>query len=377
MKNCTVAHLIATNFYGGPEKQIINHASQLFGYSKKYKPLIVSFQEQGRKNEIIAMAEQWNIAHASINAEGAVNLRAITKLTNILKQSEVSILVSHGYKANVIGRLSSWRVGIPMVAVSRGWTSENWKIWLYQLIDKMFLRFASHIVAVSEGQREKIVRLVIPSDKVSVIHNAINLGSTPPASEFHIRDELGLPGDAILICTAGRLSPEKNQTVLIDAAKILCAQHSNIYFIIFGEGGCREALEKKIHQFQLSQRFFLPGFRKDLLSVLHEVDIFTLPSHTEGLPNVILEAYSCCKPVVASHVGGTPEVVQHGITGLLHLPDDVDTLVRYLAQLADDKALRLRMGESGYNFVRDQFTYGQQLDRYVQLYDRIHNGHAT
>lgn len=371
MKERIVAHLIATNFYGGPERQIINHALHLTRRSQQYSPLVVSFQEGKRENEILAKAELQGISHDSILAPGAINFRAITELTIILKKHGVSILVGHGYKANVIGRLASWRVGLPFVAVSRGWTTENWKVGLYQMIDKLFLRWATRVVAVSEGQRQKILRLGIPGQRVSVIHNAMDLEALPAHAESSVRTELGVPASAVFICSAGRLSPEKNQALLVDAARILCAERPDLYFCIFGEGVCRTALEKRIQLYDLTGKFFLPGFRSDLLSYFHEIDIFTLPSLSEGLPNVVLEAYAYCKPIVAANTGGTPEVVQHGKTGYLHEPNDLDALVRYLALLAKDRTLRVSMGQEGQRLVGKDFTYPQQAERYEQLYGMV------
>ncbi|MDX9834474.1 MAG: glycosyltransferase [Desulfobulbus sp.] len=371
MKPTRIAHLIATNFYGGPERQIINHAKGLLEKETGFEPLIISFLEKGQENEILAKAGECNIKYAGIRATGAVNPRAIFELYTILKDNEVSLLVAHGYKANVLGRLSSRCRSTPLVAVSRGWTAENRKIELYEKLDKLFLRWATHVVAVSEGQRQKILPLGVAPDKVSVIHNAIDLGQMPPPAKRSVREELGIPPDALLVCSAGRLSPEKDQQSLVEAAHIISQERPEVYFCIFGEGACRTLLEKKIADHSLSDRFFLPGFRKDFLSVLPEVDVFVLPSLTEGLPNVVLEAYAWHKPVIATSVGGTPEVVQHGETGFLYSPHDVTMLVDYLLGLAKDTKKRSSMGEKGYKFVRDCFSYERQLIEYLMLYNRL------
>lgn len=371
MKLQKIAHFIATNFYGGPERQIIHHALSLTCQETGYNPIIVSFIEDGQQNELLAKADSCKIQNASIRATGTVNFKAITELINILRQFEVNILITHGFKANVIGRLASMWLGIPMIAVSRGWTAENWKIRLYERADKLFLRWATHVVAVSEGQRQKILKLGVRPENVSTIHNAIDLHLIPPASDYSIRDQLHIPDNAIFVCTAGRLSPEKDQASLVEAARILCHKRPDIYFCIFGEGACRPFLEEKINQYNLQERFFLPGFKEDLLALLHEIDIFTLPSLTEGLPNVILEAFAWRKPVVATRVGGTPEVVQHGYNGFLHAPQDVSALIEYLLELANDPEKRLTMGENGYRYVSDHFTYNKQTERYLKLYNGV------
>ena len=144
-----------------------------------------------------------------------------------------------------------------------------------------------------------------------------------------------------------------------------------VYFVIFGEGFLRPELETKIEILGLNGRFLLPGFRTDLQSILPEIDIFMLPSFTEGLPNVVLEAFAVRKPVVATRVGGTPEVVQDGVSGFLIKPDEIISMVQYLLALADDTSLRHKMGDAGYMYVDREFGFEKQTELYEQLYLNI------
>ena len=182
---------------------------------------------------------------------------------------------------------------------------------------------------------------------------------------------MGLPEDALIVASAGRLSPEKNYAAMIEAASETAFHDSGIYFIIFGEGFLRSELEKKIRDAGLTERFLLPGFRKDLQSVLHEIDIFILTSFTEGLPNVVLEAFAACKPVVATRVGGTPEVVQDDVCGFLTGPDEVSVMARHILDLAKDEKLRLQMGKAGYEYVQEHFSFESQTYEYENIYSKI------
>jgi glycosyltransferase involved in cell wall biosynthesis len=173
------------------------------------------------------------------------------------------------------------------------------------------------------------------------------------------------------VATAGRLSPEKNHLGLIQAAKRVISENPDVYFVVFGEGFLRPDLEKAVADSGIANRFFLAGFRSDVRSLLHESDIFVLPSHTEGLPNVVLEAFACRKPVVATRVGGTPEVVRHGVDGLLGAPGDMAELGAGIIALAADPDLRLRMGSSGYEHVRSAFDYSTQTRAYLELYGAL------
>lgn len=369
-KQLKLAHFLASNFFGGPEKQLLEHVLRLD--RKGFSSCVISFDEGGRPNQLLDQTRAAGVAAMSIRAVNPFDLRMIIDLLSVIRQQKIDLLCVHGYKANVIGRIASWIAGIPLVAISRGWTGEAPKIKFFEWLDKQFLRFADHIVAVSHGQKEKVVQLGIPDQQVSVIHNCINVPVTGSAhGELSIRRELGLPQDAVLVASAGRLSPEKNYSGMIEAAREVVASDSNIFFAIFGEGFLRDELERSIDAAGLSGRFLLPGFRTDLPAVLQEIDIFMLPSFTEGLPNVVLEAFVAGKPVVATRVGGTPEVVQHGISGFLTQPHETSAMAVYILQLARDPELRLKMASRGLEHVQQHFGFEQQTQSYESLYRKM------
>ena len=366
----TVLHLRISNFVGGPEKQILEHFKRLD--PKRFRPLLCCYRENGQDDPLLLQAELLGITCRNIECTSAFDPMIISRLRRVLIADKIDILCTHGYKPNVLGRIASFGTGVKAVAISRGWTGENPKIRFYEKLDKFFLRHASHIVAVSNGQRDKIVALGIQPGKVTVIHNAINLAEIPEADGHLLRRELGLPDDAIIVASAGRLSPEKNYAAMIEASQVLIQNNPKIYFVIFGEGFLRPGLEAQIASTGLTGRFLLPGFRTDLQAIMHDIDIFMLPSFTEGLPNVVLEAFAARKPVVATRVGGTPEVVQDGISGFLTRSDEPELMARHLLALADDPDLRQRMGHAGYAYTKEHFSFTAQTEAYEQLYTDLH-----
>jgi glycosyltransferase involved in cell wall biosynthesis len=367
MKPIFVAHLIATNFYGGPEKQIVAHALCL--NKEHFCFLLISFIDDGQPNELVQIAQDRGIDVVELHSRNAFDPGTIRRLAQILRNRGINLLCAHGYKANIIGRLASWFAKIPQISVSRGWTAESPKIRVYEKLDKLFLKFADKVVAVSHGQRIKILTLVANADRVVVIHNAINLGEIPEAGwRDRLRQELGLPHDAFIVASAGRLSPEKNYSTMVEVARLAVQHNAKIYFVIFGEGVLRSELEKAIVAADLCEHFLLPGFRKDLQELLHGIDVFMLPSHTEGLPNVVLEAFAVRKPVVATRVGGTPEVVQEGISGFLTKPDESALMAHHIQTLAANPDLCQSMGKAGYEHIQEYFSFEAQTREYEQLY---------
>ncbi|HEX8950037.1 MAG TPA: glycosyltransferase, partial [Dissulfurispiraceae bacterium] len=307
----------------------------------------------------------------SLHTRNPFNPKVICDLAALLKEEKIYVLCTHEYKSNIIGRLSSWIAGIPEIAVSRGWTGESRKVRLYEGLDKLFLKAADHVVAVSGGQRDRVVRLGIRPAGVSVIYNGVDIGENGGSAGGRvsgIRGALGIHDNACFVVSAGRLSPEKNFGGLIEAAKIVAGKRRDIRFAVFGEGEERGKLERKILNAGLQEVFSLPGFRRDFLTALREADMFVLPSFTEGMPNVVLEACSLKKPVVATAVGGVPEIIRDGHSGFLVRPEETAKMADYIMMLADNMTLREEMGNRGYEYLKERFDFDIQTRKYEELY---------
>lgn len=365
-----IMHLRASNFVGGPEKQILEHFGRID--KSRFRMVLGTYVNHAQEDQLGDEANRRGFNSIRLNAASPFNPSGILDLVKVIKLEDIDIICTHGYKPNVLGYLASKFCGIRTIAISRGWTWESPKIRFYEAIDRFFLRFVDHIVAVSAGQREKILVCGVAPEKVTVIHNAINIEECH-AGTNNIKQELGLPEGSFLVVSAGRLSPEKNYAAMIEAAKIAVSHNSSLFFAIFGEGFLRADLEKKINDVGLKGRFFLPGFKTNIQAVLASMDIFMLPSFTEGLPNVALEAFANKKPIVATKVGGTPEVVQDGVSGFLTTPEQPELMAKHLLKLCGDDDLRRKMGEAGYSYIKEHFGFDAQTAEYEKLYSSLNN----
>ncbi|HLW63833.1 MAG TPA: glycosyltransferase, partial [Gemmataceae bacterium] len=357
-------------FFGGPERQILGLAEAL---RPQHETCFLSFAEHGRCRDFLLRAQAAGFPAQDLHHDSPHLLAAVRELTKRLVGSQADVMLCHGYKSNILGRIAARRAGLPVLAVSRGWTGENVKVRLYDLLDRFHLRFMDHVVAVSQGQAEKVRRAGVPLNRLTVIRNATH--STIAASsnvdgQALLRDLFPAPFRHIVV-SAGRLSPEKGFADLIDAAKHVGSTHADVAFAIFGEGCLRSELQQKINEIGLRERFILPGFHDDLDRLLRWADVFVLPSYTEGLPNVVLEASAAAVPVVATAVGGTPEVVRDGETGFLVSPHNPEMLGERISALLADEGLRRRMGDAGRNFVQSRFTFAAQAEEYLRLFEEM------
>ena len=366
-----IVHLTASTFFGGPERQMLGLAQALPNVTTRF----LAFAEQGRYQDLLSQVEAHGFAGRALDHDAPQFRATIRELIDDLRLHGDDVLLCHGYKANLLGRIAARKVGIPVVAVSRGWTGENRKIRFYEWLDRRHLRYMDHVIAVSDGQAQKVRRCRVPIDKCSVIRNAARLHAFASVDESYRQRLRDFFPDANtqtqIVAAAGRLSPEKGFLQFVEAASRIIAQHPQARFIQFGDGIERPLMEQRIKQLGLTNRFVLAGFRADLDAYLPWADVFVLPSYTEGLPNVLLEASAAGVPCVATAVGGSPEVVRDEHTGFLVEPGQPDVIANRVGLLLGNEAMRREFGENAQQFMRDQFTFEAQGRAYLELIQRL------
>lgn len=365
----TVMHLIGTSFFGGPEKQIIQHLSML-NKSEKFRGILASFVEKNQENETLIRAGQLNIPHCGINVAGALDMRAVPRLASQIVNNNVRILCVHGYKSVVLGYIVAWLHKIPVIAFSRGYTSENIKVCFYEWLERKFLSRCDAIICVAYAQKEILKHFNVTAKKKFVVHNAVTIPTNTPNPSNHnsLKKAYNLPENSCLLISAGRLSPEKGHDCLIQAISIAKEKSARIYLLICGDGIWKKHLESLLSKYNVGDRCKLLGFRRDMNNILQEMDIFVLPSRTEGLPNVILESFAYAKPVIATKVGGVPEIVKHNYNGILVPSESPRMMADAIIKLSNDPKKRKEMGAAGLHTVSKSFTFEKQYKKLESIY---------
>jgi glycosyltransferase involved in cell wall biosynthesis len=230
------------------------------------------------------------------------------------------------------------------------------------------------VVAVSEAVAAAM-RAKYPAyaERVSVIINGVHSPEGLPRRD-EVRADLGL-GDAVVGIIVARLDRLKGHDALLRALGLLRNEASRVVLLVAGDGPERESLERLAGELKLApeQVRFL-GFRTDVSDLLSAADFFALPSHTEGLPLSVLEAMAHGLPVVATPVGGIPEIVTEGESGILVPVDEPEALARTIARLVQDAGLRRSMGEAGARAARERFSFDGMARQYEALYDQLLSG---
>ncbi|MHC4176584.1 MAG: glycosyltransferase [Planctomycetota bacterium] len=361
-----IIHIAASRFFGGPERQMLELGRSL---PANLQSVFVSFSEGGLCQAFLDQARRNGFPGLALKHDTPHLAAALRELTRLLGEVRADLLCCHGYKANLLGLMAARRLGIPVISVSRGWTGETFRVRAYEFLDRLVLRRTDKVVCVSEGQAKKVRAAGVPNHKITVIRNAIRAERfDEPRGEYRQRLEDLFPQPPNLIVgAAGRLSPEKGFAHLVEAAAEVALAHSSVGFVLFGEGQLRNSLVRQIREKGLEGRFILGGFCSDFDQYLPHLDVVVLPSLTEGLPNVALEAFAAGVPLVATAAGGTPEVVEDGQSGYLVPPGDSVALARRMSDVLASDAERPRMGSRGRQRILKDFTFAKQAEQYLQL----------
>ena len=373
-KMLKIAHITASPFFGGPERQMLELARTFRRENREIEVLFVSFSENGNGKAFLDEAEKAGFETFVPKSDMPHLWAASKELYRFLVDKQVDIVLLHGHKARMLGWFAAKKAKIPMIGVSRGWTTENWKIGVYNMIDKWMHRRMDHVVCVSQGQAEKVSRSGTPKDRITVIRNSIRterFNSEPdPAYRQNLESMFKNPPKFIL-GDAGRLSPEKGFDILIDSVSKIVKKGISVGLVIFGEGFLREQLQKQIDDLSLSDSVSLAGFTNELDKFMPHFDVFVQSSHTEGLPNVLLEAMAARTAVVATEVGGTNEVVVEGETGFMVPPNNANELADAIQKVLQDDSLRESMGTKGHKRVDERFTFESQSAAYWELFQKL------
>jgi glycosyltransferase involved in cell wall biosynthesis len=364
-----LVHLTASTFFGGPERQMLGLALAMPDH---VRTTFATFSEGGRGGAFLDEVRKHGFAAVPLRNDFPRASATVSEAAELLRSAACDVLICHGYKAHILGRCAARRVGVPAVAVSRGWTGETLKVKLYEWLDRRHLRFMDHVVCVSDGQAQKVRNWCrVPAGRMTVIRNSARLGAfehSDPAARDRLRTFFARDSAVSqIVLGAGRFSPEKGFGVLVEAAAGFCRNNAGAGAVLFGEGPLRGALERRVAELGLRDRVVLPGFRTDLDALIGGSDVVVLPSYTEGLPNVALEASAAGVPVVATAVGGTPEAIADGVNGFLVPPGEPASIANRVGELLRDADLRARFGAAGRARMRERFTFQAQAQAYLRL----------
>lgn len=303
------------------------------------------------------------------------NIFAARHIARFCRDRDIGIVHAHGAVGAQAARLASILYGGPRpittyhVAITNITDIPPWKKKLFALLDRMMSGVDRRVLAVSEAVRGALIREAFFSpDRLHVLYTGIDADSFNDCRMHEFRKEIDVDPDSMLIGAVGRLSEEKGMDILIDAMPRILREFPSLTLVIAGDGPLKEALYRKTCNRGVDARVRFLGYRRDIERLLTGLDLLVMPSWTEGFPLVLLEAMAAGVPVVATKVGGIPEIVTDGREGVLVPPGDSLRLADRVITLMRDSSLREKMAGEGRKRVLQRFSLGRMLQELNDIY---------
>lgn len=315
---------------------------------------------------MVAAARRQGTTITQVDGSLGAMPKAIRWLRSKLEREEFSILHCHEYKTDLIGALATWNRARPapvLVATVRH-TEPGLQMTLFQALDSLVLHRFDRLIVPSRGALQELRRWKALRRRSRVIHDSIEEFSDGLQRSMPLHVRSGGP----VISIVGRLQAVKAHEIFLAAARKVLAARPDAQFWIVGDGELRGELEAIVARTGLTRAVSFLGYRSDVVQLLAKTDVAVCASHYEAFPRAVLEALVLERPMVATSVGGIPEIVIDGETGLLVPPRDPEALSAAVLQLLEDRELARRLASAGRRFVSQRYSLESHASAFAALY---------
>lgn len=369
MKNssgCPTILLLTTSYGpGGAERMVASLSAML--KQDGYRAIVGISRGGWLQDE----CKRLNVEVCIIPLAGPLHLQWFRACRQLVRDENISLIHAHEFSAIVYGWIIARLAGLPFVGTIHG-KNYFWEKLRRRLAYRLIARFGK-LVAVSEDLRRFVMDTVgLSCEQVSLIYNGVQQGSLPSEMDVtRCRAELGLKDGSLVIGAVGSLYPVKGHQYLLDAMPVVLEHHPDATLLLAGGGQLEGSLKEQAEQLGIERQVRFLGVRQDIPALLALMDIFVLPSLSEGLSLALLEAMLAGKPIVATRVGGNAELVVEGATGTLVPSKDPQSLAAALCALLGNRAMREEFGRNAACRVRKRFSAQQMAERYRYIYDGL------
>ena len=325
-------------------------------------PFVGRMKERGVETHLVHLAPLFNPI-------------AIWRLTRLLVRERVTILQTHGARANFYGRIAGRLAGVPVIISTVHNSLKDYEVrslrrWIYTLLLRLTLPLVHRIICVSDANRRDLIdESPAAAARIQTVYNGVDPSAFPSQLDRQkVRQELGVTQGPVLVMIA-RLTEQKGHRYLLQAFPDLLKTWPQLCCLFVGEGELHDALHRMAIDLGVERACRFVGVREDIADILAAADLFVLPSLSEGFPFVLLEALAMGRPVVASRVNGVPELIEDHKTGLLVPARDPQALAAAIREVLSDPTAASKMGADGRDVVRERFTVDRMVANTTAIFD--------
>jgi L-malate glycosyltransferase len=369
-----VCHIMSADLWAGAEVQLATTAASLMN-----QPGVQLSAVLLNEGQLASELRRLGVPVAVVDETRTNALGIVFALVKFLREQRIELVHTHRYKDTVLGLMAARIAGVPHAVRTMhglrepmtGWA--HVKFGVYEALEKRALHYcADQVIAVSKHMAGILRRSGYPADRITHIHNGIDVGAVRSTRhQQDVRRELGVDPETYLIGTVGRLSPVKGHSGFLRAARLVLHKQPRAKFLIVGDGPLSAELHAMAVALRIDGACLFAGHRTDVHDLLSAMNVFVLPSLSEGIPMALLEAMALGVPVVATSVGGVPEVVRHGVNGLLVHSADERALADACAALTLDRDLAERLSANGRRTIEEAFSGTRSCEALTRVYQEV------
>ncbi len=379
MNRVKVLHLRSSAHFVGLERLLLQLVEPMRRKGYEIEFLVLYRKRKGMPpvHPLVEEARRRGIKAEQVEDRSRFSPAIISHIAHRLREGRFSLLHTHDYKTDLLGLIAARWVGVRNVATVHGYVPVSRRVTAYKIMDLFALRFFSKVLTVSVGLHQQLISAGVPERKVLIAPNVIDVQEfTSRLSSVNrdLRRQLGIPEDSHVVSVIGRLIVGKGHRCFLESVQRILDTLPGTRFLIVGDGPLGEELRNFSVALGIQPAISFLGFREDIADLMAISDVIVLPSLEEGSPYVLLEALSLAKPVVATRVGGVPEMVEHGETGLLVPPGDPVQLAKAILHLLRNPEEARRLGRRGREVIIQRFCIERLVRKLAEVYREVLSG---
>ena len=354
---------------GGPEKTILLGAAR--ADRRRFEVTVCYIRD--RRDDVFgidAKASRLGVDYVEVHERHSFDPAIWPGLRRLVRERGIDIVHAHEHKTDLIALLLARAENVIPIATAHGWSGNSFREGVYYYFDRRLLPRYPIVIAVSEPIRQALLKQGAAPERVRRISNGIDHleFQRKPAVRAKVRSALGIPGDTIVIGAVGRLEPVKRFDVLLEAAARL--QHRTLAMIV-GDGSSRPQLAQRAAALGIADRLHLTGHRDDARDLHQALDVYVQSSDSEGVPNAVLEAMALETPVVATDVGGTRELIDDEVHGLLTPRRDPDALARAVTRTLAERSATVRRVAAARARIEGELSFETRMRAVELIYEEL------
>jgi glycosyltransferase involved in cell wall biosynthesis len=352
---------------GGPGRGLFQLLKGLKERELPYRLCTFSYRKP-KSLELVHKARENGFELSEIPQYFTLDPLPIWHLGQLLKRGGFNLIQSHGYKSHLMAAILSRVFNVPWVAFAHGWTAENFKVKMYHKLDLFLLRKAAAVIAVSPPLQSKLAE-IRNGKPTELILNAVDPAAIPGDSDGHaVRNELGLKDEFVIGCF-GRLSHEKGQDILIRAfAKSLFEVDRRLKLLFLGDGPAKKDLLELSDKLGVKDKIIFKSHVTNIKGFYSAIDLLILPSRSEGLPNVVLEAMACGVPVAAAEVGAVSQIITNNVNGWIFKAGDEIKLSKIIEEAVTENGKLNKIAMAGKESLMPKFCPLNRVEKILGVY---------